>query len=107
MYIDVNLIKNEVKQNEAIYNPVIASDAIIFFGGGLISFIIMWTGAILVISKILKIRHEKIIFKKSLENPCDKCQYFSNNYFLRCAVQPAIVGTKEAINCSDFYLKDN
>ncbi|MGB3757090.1 MAG: hypothetical protein WBA07_12045 [Rivularia sp. (in: cyanobacteria)] len=37
--------------------------------------------------------------------PCHKCQFFDNNQQLPCAVQPAVVLSEEAMNCSDYAPK--
>ncbi|MBE9212244.1 hypothetical protein IQ247_05885 [Plectonema cf. radiosum LEGE 06105] len=37
--------------------------------------------------------------------PCRKCQFFDNNQHLPCAVQPALVLSVEAVNCSDYAPK--
>lgn len=34
--------------------------------------------------------------------PCRNCQFFSNNYYLKCAVRPSIAMTGAAIDCSDY-----
>lgn len=34
--------------------------------------------------------------------PCANCQFFSNNYYLKCPVHPDFALTEEAINCSDY-----
>jgi len=34
--------------------------------------------------------------------PCINCQFFKDNHYLNCAVQPSIVLTKQALNCSDY-----
>ncbi len=36
--------------------------------------------------------------------PCYKCQFFDNNQQLPCAVQPSIVLTEQAFDCSDYTL---
>ena len=33
---------------------------------------------------------------------CPGCQYFSNNCYLRCAIQPTIVMTEASIDCQDY-----
>jgi hypothetical protein len=33
---------------------------------------------------------------------CPDCQYFSNNCYLRCAIQPTIVMTEASIDCQDY-----
>lgn len=42
--------------------------------------------------------------KPLVENniPCRKCQFFSNNHYLKCAVNPSIAMTKDAIECRDY-----
>jgi hypothetical protein len=37
--------------------------------------------------------------------PCSRCQYFTNNYRLKCTLQPLIANTELAIDCADFSLK--
>lgn len=37
--------------------------------------------------------------------PCSQCQYFTNNYRLKCTLQPLIANTELAIDCPDFALK--
>jgi uncharacterized protein HemX len=38
--------------------------------------------------------------------PCRKCQFFvENNPYLKCAVNPYTVLTKDAVNCSDYCPK--
>lgn len=34
--------------------------------------------------------------------PCQNCQFFKENQYLRCAVQPTIVLTDQAIDCQDY-----
>ncbi|MBC1217934.1 hypothetical protein GNE08_27470 (plasmid) [Trichormus variabilis ARAD] len=34
--------------------------------------------------------------------PCKKCKFFHENNYLKCAVSPSIVLTKQAINCSEY-----
>jgi hypothetical protein len=34
---------------------------------------------------------------------CPGCQYFSNNCYLRCAIQPTIVMTAASIDCQDYH----
>ncbi|MBL1210902.1 hypothetical protein [Geminocystis sp. GBBB08] len=39
--------------------------------------------------------------------PCSQCQYFTNNYRLKCTLQPLIANTELAIDCSDFRSKES
>ncbi|MGG6281083.1 hypothetical protein ACQ4M3_05935 [Leptolyngbya sp. AN03gr2] len=34
--------------------------------------------------------------------PCYRCQFFSNNPFLKCAVHPNVVLSQQAVDCSDY-----
>jgi len=34
--------------------------------------------------------------------PCTTCRFFSNNTYLKCAVQPTLVLTEQAKNCPDY-----
>ncbi|MBV6625970.1 MAG: hypothetical protein KI793_24070 [Rivularia sp. (in: Bacteria)] len=56
--------------------------------------------------KQLKYRKElytqAVNLKRLSSIPCYKCQFFSNNQQLPCAVQPALVLSEEAFNCSDY-----
>ncbi len=39
--------------------------------------------------------------------PCQKCCFFNQNFYLKCAVHPSEVLSKEAINCPDYCCKDS
>ncbi|MDZ8107167.1 MAG: hypothetical protein RM338_16330 [Nostoc sp. DedQUE12a] len=47
-------------------------------------------------------KDEILSIKTVQQHPCKKCQFFKNNYYLKCAVHPSIALTKEALNCSDY-----
>ncbi|MGK7934315.1 MAG: hypothetical protein AB4206_00670 [Xenococcaceae cyanobacterium] len=34
--------------------------------------------------------------------PCTQCRFFTNNYTLKCTVNPHIANTEKAIDCSDY-----
>ncbi len=34
--------------------------------------------------------------------PCATCQYFTENYYLKCPVHPSIALSEAAINCRDY-----
>jgi hypothetical protein len=35
--------------------------------------------------------------------PCSNCQYFTNDYRLKCTVNPHYANTEGAINCKDYH----
>lgn len=39
--------------------------------------------------------------------PCTSCQFFTNDYRLKCTVRPCTANTEEAINCMDYQPKTN
>ncbi len=39
--------------------------------------------------------------------PCSDCQYFTNDYRLKCSVHPFQASTEEAINCQDYQMREN
>ncbi|MBF2063609.1 MAG: hypothetical protein IGS39_04135 [Calothrix sp. C42_A2020_038] len=98
--------QQEVRIQENVQNQVGIPQTLIIQGGGIIAFIVFWTSFLMLLSKITK-----GTFDNNLSFPvnslqthrCTKCQYFSRNHLLNCAVQPAVVMTEEAKYCSDFY----
>ncbi len=40
--------------------------------------------------------------KKLHQVPCARCEYFTNDYRLKCTVQPIIACSEDAISCRDF-----
>lgn len=40
--------------------------------------------------------------KQMHQIPCSNCQYFTNDYHLKCTIQPRIANTELAVDCSDF-----
>ena len=43
--------------------------------------------------------------KKLHRIPCYKCDYFTNDYRLKCTVNPSLACSEEAIGCIDFEPK--
>ncbi|MGK7932556.1 MAG: hypothetical protein AB4041_14135 [Microcystaceae cyanobacterium] len=37
--------------------------------------------------------------------PCANCRFFTNDYRLKCTIQPSIANTEQAIDCGDFSAK--
>ncbi len=44
--------------------------------------------------------------KRLHQIPCANCRFFTNDFRLKCTVRPTCALTEEAINCSDFCLKN-
>jgi len=45
--------------------------------------------------------------KQMHQIPCTNCQFFTDDYRLKCTVHPSIANTEEAIDCNDFQAKTN
>lgn len=73
---------------------------------GPLGFITGWTILFLMLSKIGIAARDEIFFtiKRFQRVPCRNCQYFSNNPYLKCAVNPGAVLTEEALKCSEYQL---
>lgn len=42
--------------------------------------------------------------KQMHQIPCTNCRFFTNNYSLKCTVNPCIANTEAAIECSDYQI---
>ncbi|MFQ4142128.1 hypothetical protein [Chlorogloeopsis sp. ULAP02] len=51
----------------------------------------------------LKLFHEFNRLNKLQQHSCQNCRYFSNNKYLKCAVNPMTALTEEAKNCLDYH----
>lgn len=68
-----------------------------------ICFMMVWAVVVFMSSDIWTIEQKKIANVKHYHKvPCRNCQFFTNNPYLKCAVNPSIALTPEAINCSDY-----
>jgi len=77
-----------------------------------IAFIIVWGTFVFIISYACKAvqdvvqNKDEIVSTKHLQqHPCKSCQFFNNNSYLKCAVNPTTALTEEALNCSDYRIK--
>jgi hypothetical protein len=72
-----------------------------------ISFVFSWVVFLLTLRYIRTRLDDKMVF--TINNlhkvPCKNCRFFSNNHYLKCAVQPSIVLTEEAIDCCEYSPK--
>jgi hypothetical protein len=77
--------------------------------GGSFGSIVVVVVFFLMLSKLRTVVDNKIVFpNKSLNKlPCQNCEFFCSNNYLKCAVQPSMVMTEEAKNCSDYSPKNS
>lgn len=72
-----------------------------------IGFVALWAAIVYVISDTWKLSRKNIAASKpGAQLPCKKCQFFNNNPYIKCAVNPEIALTKDAAECSDFRPRD-
>lgn len=45
--------------------------------------------------------------KQMHQRPCSKCRYFTNDFRLKCTVQPTIANTEGAIGCFDYHPRED
>jgi hypothetical protein len=66
-----------------------------------------WVIFFVILRKVRSIIENKMVFtvKTSHQLPCKNCQFYSHNHYLKCAVEPCIVMTEEAKNCSEYLPK--
>lgn len=60
--------------------------------------------AILVLGLLFKKRFYQNLDKVNVFHrlPCKNCRFFHQNFYLKCAIQPSKVLTKDALNCADY-----
>ncbi|MFN6466175.1 MAG: hypothetical protein RMZ41_030775 [Nostoc sp. DedVER02] len=90
--------KNEQAQTHELTIPDIAVSL------SPVGFIIGWIAFFVIMQKIRAFLNNKMSFtvNKLHKLPCKNCRFYSNNHYLKCAVNPSIVLTEEAMNCSEY-----
>jgi hypothetical protein len=73
-----------------------------------ICFVTAWTVIILVISSLWTAARDSVSTAKQMHQiPCSGCQFFTDDYRLKCTVHPSIANTEDAIHCMDYQAKTN
>jgi hypothetical protein len=68
-----------------------------------ICFFIAWSTIILVLLNLWTATQTTVKTAEKMHKiPCANCQFFTNNYRLKCTVNPYIANTEEAIGCQDY-----
>lgn len=96
------LTRSEVKQEQAQTNNLNVPDIVVSLAP--VGLLFSWIIFFIALQKIRRSLDNKIVFKINTIHkvPCKNCQFYSNNNYLKCAVQPSIVLTEEAKNCSEY-----
>ncbi|ALF54712.1 hypothetical protein ACX27_20760 [Nostoc piscinale CENA21] len=89
-------------------------EAIIFLIHGMqkflvpICFVVAWGLMILVAWSLWSTARDSVATAKQMHQiPCPGCQFFTDDYRLKCTVHPSVANTEEAINCMDYQPKTN
>lgn len=73
-----------------------------------VCFFCAWLFVILLVSNLFTAAKDAIARSKKMhQRPCSKCLYFTDDYRLKCTVQPTIANTENAIGCLDYRAKKN
>nr|WP_267871470.1 hypothetical protein [Nostoc sp. CHAB 5715] len=73
-----------------------------------ICFVVAWTVTILAVLSLWMAARDSVTTAKQMHQiPCSGCQFFTDNYRLKCTVRPSIANTEEAIDCLDYQPKTN
>ncbi|MEH2036471.1 hypothetical protein [Nostoc sp.] len=73
-----------------------------------ICFVVAWTVTILVVLSLWTAARDSVSTAKQMHQiPCTGCQFFTDDYRLKCTVRPSIANTEEAIHCRDYQPKTN
>ncbi|MEH2438647.1 MAG: hypothetical protein V7K25_31395 [Nostoc sp.] len=73
-----------------------------------ICFVVAWTVTILAVLSLWTAARDSVTTAKQMHQiPCSGCQFFTDNYRLKCTVRPSIANTEEAIHCLDYQPKTN
>jgi hypothetical protein len=71
-------------------------------------FLTAWTVIILCGWSLWAAARDTVTTAKQMHQiPCANCQFFTDNYRLKCTVHPSTANTEEAIDCSDYQPKTN
>ncbi|MBW4558833.1 MAG: hypothetical protein KME59_23520 [Trichormus sp. ATA11-4-KO1] len=98
--------QNEVKQEQIQQDSLNIPDIALTLSP--VALIFSWVIFFLILQKIRTMLDNKIVFTvKGLHQvPCRNCRFYSNNHYLKCAVQPSIVLTEEAKDCPEYSPKN-
>ena len=95
-------VASQTKSEGAKPDGVSTPDAAVFSVP--IALIVSCTVLFFMMFKKWSFTRDKIYFNVSQAHqiPCRKCQFFSGNHHLKCAVHPSVALTEKAIHCSDY-----
>ncbi|MDR9898721.1 hypothetical protein G7B40_029800 [Aetokthonos hydrillicola Thurmond2011] len=73
-----------------------------------ICFFCAWALVFVVASSLWTAAKQSVSSAKQMHQiPCTNCEFFTDNYRLKCTVHPHAANTEEAIDCRDYQPKTN
>ncbi len=98
--------QTEVPSEQTDSNPsILTHDTVLLLIP--ICFVAIWAAVVCMISDNWKLNRKQMNQTKQLAQlPCKKCQFFQNNPYIKCAVNPRLALTKEAVDCGDYRPRD-
>jgi hypothetical protein len=96
------VIQSEVKREQAQSRELSITDVALSLSP--LGFLFGWVAFFIIMRKIRTYLDNKMVFSINGLNklPCRNCQFYSNNHYLKCAVNPSLVLTEEAKDCSEY-----
>ncbi|GAX38516.1 hypothetical protein [Nodularia sp. NIES-3585] len=98
--------RSEVKQEQMQPDGLDVHDVALTLSP--IALLFSWVLFFLILQKIRTFLDNKMVFSvQGLHKvPCKNCRFYSNNHYLKCAVQPSLVLTEEAKDCPEYLPKN-
>lgn len=73
-----------------------------------ICFVTAWGLIFLVVWSVWTTARDSLNVAKQMHQiPCSGCQFFTDDYRLKCTVHPSVANTEDAINCLDYQPQTN
>ncbi|MEB3179734.1 MAG: hypothetical protein VKL59_11965 [Nostocaceae cyanobacterium] len=100
--------RSEIKQEPTKPHEINIPQVDISWAAAFSCVAISWASAFFLLIKLLKSVQYPATLKRNFlhQLPCKNCKYFCNNNYLKCAVQPDLVMTEQASDCSDYCPKN-
>lgn len=93
--------KTQAESNGGRLDNLFLSDGLIFLVP--LCFLMFWSMMAFLLTNGWKVaQHELHPFKHGHQMRCRNCRFFKDSPYLKCAVQPSVALTPEALDCPDY-----
>ena len=96
--------KAELNQTNQVMDELDSSISLFFLWATIFSIIIL--ALVKILYKLERSKMQGLSILSHAQIPCRKCIFFDKNEYLKCAVNPNAVFTKQAIDCSDYHSRN-